>query len=157
MLVHARFVNSEGRYAKMCARRVARGDVYTYDKFQTARPETVPADTLRILYTVRLKRGPKDFIYTFCPSRRVDVSFRDEIVYSVNITWWVAQWNLIIVYRFGSAKVFDNSQRGVKGTRRVVSGPKETDNIIVVVDGVTGDVAVSPSGDVEMGNELWSF
>jgi len=84
-----------------------------------------------------LKKGPKDFIYTFFPSRRVDVSFRDESVYSVNITWWVAQWNLIIVYRFCSAKVFDNLQRGVKGTRRVVSArPKETDNIIVVVDGV---------------------
>jgi len=81
MLAIRQLSGGGGGMLKMCARRVARGDVYTYDKFQTTRPETVPTDTLRILYTVRLKRGPKDFIYTFCPSRRVDVSFRDEIPY----------------------------------------------------------------------------
>lgn len=65
-------------------------------------------------FVYALKKGPKNFICTFCPNDEsvVEVSFRDERVYSVNITWWVARWNLIIVYGFCSANVFDDLQMG---------------------------------------------
>lgn len=147
------FVNSgavRGRYT--CGRE--HGDVYT--NFKPLARKLSP-QTFYIIYIGTFKTA-KRLLYLYALPKRRDVgfSFRDESYFCKCSMMMGGAMKLNYCLPFLQCQSFLTIYRGVKGTRWVVSGSKETDNIIVRWTGLCwihhSRRRLSFSENVEMGN-----